>query len=278
MDPGANEPASTSDLRGLPDGILFASQRGRRRILVRKEGAEVQLLFDSEESCEFQSRLNLDRPLDLLSAYTRAAMLFLLWRDAPRCVHVVGLGGGRIPAILAHHFPGAVIDCTETEPRVQEIAERFFGLSPGPRLRVFHQDGRSFLERRDEAPPYDAIIIDAFTGRGSGPPRLASASFFRACRRQLAAGGVLVLSILPGDPGTSRRIAAMTASFARVWLYQESDAVVALGYDGEDAGRDLLIRRARALQRRHRFAFPFVESARSLWPVRPPPEGPGPER
>jgi len=250
-----------------PDETLYSSVRGARRILVRRAGSELQLLFDSEESCEIQSRLDPARPFDLLSPYTRAAMAALLWRPSPHRVYVVGLGGGRIPAVLGHHFPDARIDCTEVDPEVIAVAARFFGVVAGEQLRILLQDGREFLERREAAGPYDVIVVDAFTGRGSGVARLATLEFFAACRRQLAPGGVLVLSVLPGDPWGDRKLAAVGASFLRAFAYEEDGARVAFGYDGEAIGRDELIRRARRLQRDCRFAFSLSSVARRLWPL-----------
>ena len=267
VDPARNPPAGIDELRHLPDGTLYRLERGDRRILVCKSGAEIQLLFDSDESCEIQSRLDLDHPLDLKSPYTRAAMLFLLWKDVPRRAHVVGLGGGRIPMVLGHHYPEALIDCTEIEPDVTSLAVRFFGFRPGASLRVFHEDAREFMERRGEDELYDVIVVDAFSGLGFGPPRLATTEFFHTCRRQLASDGILVLSILPGDPLLDRKVATVAAAFQHADLYQEEDAVVVFGHDGAAAGRDQLIRRAHELQARHGFAFSLPAVARSLWPV-----------
>jgi spermidine synthase len=250
----------------MPDGILDARERGGRWILVRKVGSELQLLFDSVDSGEIQSRLDLDRPLDLGSPYTRAAMLGLLWNCPPRRVHVVGLGGGRIPLVLRHHFPEVVIDCTEVEVEVTELATRFFGLRTDALLRVFHQDGRGYLEDRDPSDPYDLIIVDAFDGLGFGALRLATREFLRACRRQLAPDGVLAVNLLPGDPLLDRKLATFGAAFPRVWLHDE-EGIVALGHAGEEVPRDELVRRARRLQREHRFAFALHNVARGLGPL-----------
>jgi spermidine synthase len=251
----------------MPDGTLEERERGGRRILVQKSGSEIQLLFDSVESCEIQSRLDLDHPLDLRSPYTRGAMLGLLWSCPPRRVHVIGLGGGRIPLVLRHHFPEAVIDCSETDPEVTELATRFFGLRTDARLRVHHEDGRSFLERRDPSEPYDLILVDAFDGFGFGALRLATKEFLRCCRRQLAGDGTLALNLLPGDPLLGRKLATLGAAFSDAWLFEEEEGIIAFGRDGEALPRSELIRRARRLQRQSRFAFPLHRVARALGPL-----------
>jgi spermidine synthase len=265
------EPIPIEQLRALPEGTLHLVDRSDRRILVQKIGTEIQLLFDSSESCEIQSRLDLDRPLDLKSTYTRVAMLGLLWNRPPQRVHVLGLGGGRIPMVLRHHFPETGIDCTEITPAVTDLAIRYFGLAIDERLRVFHEDGVRFLERRRSGDPYDLIVVDAFSGLGFGEERFTASEFLQVCRRSLVHGGVLVLNILPGDPGLERKIAAVGASFRNVYLVREADAVVVFGRDGEAVTLEELVRRARSLQRQHRFKFPLGAGARSLQRLPPLP-------
>lgn len=254
-------------LRAMPEGTVHVREQTDRRILVQKAGSEIQLLFDSTDSCEVQSRFDLDSPLDLKSPYTRAAMLALLWRCPPRRVHVVGLGGGRIPMVLRHHFPDAVIDCTEVDPEVTDLAVRYFGVRLDAHLRVFHEDGRGYLERRAAAEPYDVIVVDAFIGLGFGEQRLATLEFLQSCGRQLGRDGVLVLNLLPGDPLLDRKLATFKAAFPQAHLCEDDGVTVVFGHLGEPAGRDELMRRARRLQREHRFAFSLQAVARALGPL-----------
>jgi spermidine synthase len=268
-------------IRARPDGIVEVIELPGRRVLVQKSGSEIQLLFDSTESCEIQSRLDLERPLDLVSTYTRALLLGLLWRCPPKRVHVLGLGGGRIPMILRHHFPEARIDCSEIEPAVTELAVRWFGLEIDERLRVSHEDGIAFLERQPGQPrelgpesdpepdpkpgsepepgsdggPYDLILVDAFSGLGRTEERFASAEFLRLCRRRVRSEGLVALNLLPGDPGLAANVAGFRSAFREAWLYRDEEAMVAFGHDGPTVPRDELMRRARELKRQVHLDF-----------------------
>jgi spermidine synthase len=254
-------------LRALPDGPIHTHVTDGRTIIVQKAGSELHLLFDSEESCEIQSRLDLARPLDLVSTYTRACLLGLLWVPRPRRVHVLGLGGGRMPMVLRHHLPETVIDCTEIDAAVVEIATTYFGVRPDEHLHILVEDGRGFLECPDDGDPYDLLIVDAFTGAGAGATRLATVEFWETCRRRLAREGVAVLSILPGDPLLERKVATIASVFPCAHLYAEDGTTVVFAHGGPTIARDELARRASHLQATHRFAFPLDALARSVWEV-----------
>src|SRR5690606_24834647 len=87
--------------------------------------------------------------------------LFLM--PDPKSVLIIGLGGATIPQALHSILPNAVIDTVEIDPAVVKVAENYFGYRPGPRQRVFVEDGRAFIERAHrEGRHYDMIMLDAF--------------------------------------------------------------------------------------------------------------------
>ena len=104
-------PFDPRDLRSHPDGLVHVRETAGRRILVEKEGPELRLLFDSVDSCEIQSRLDLDRPLALVSTYTRVALLGFssgaYYAPAPCAVDrriktcILQSGGAPYPAVSA---------------------------------------------------------------------------------------------------------------------------------------------------------------------------------
>src|SRR6266511_2487872 len=64
-----------------------------------------------------------------------------------RTVLVLGNAGGSTARALAALYPGVEIDGVELDPKVTDVARRFFGLNEIPRLRVVTADARS-EERR----------------------------------------------------------------------------------------------------------------------------------
>ena len=56
-----------------------------------------------------QSEMLLDDPETLVAAYTRKMMGFLLFRDRPREVVMIGLGGGSLAKFCHRHLPATTM-------------------------------------------------------------------------------------------------------------------------------------------------------------------------
>jgi spermidine synthase len=212
-----------------------------------------------------QSECDLSDALRLVAPYTQAALLGLLWQPQPRRIYVIGLGGGRVPLVLHHYLPEAVIECSEIDPVVLRLAERYFGLRPDERLQVVIEDGREWLTRRDRRQPYDIIFLDAFLDRGYTPYRLATVEFCELCRAHLSERGVLIINLLESDPFFAARVRTVEQVFAHVNLCPvpgENCLVFAAVTPGLD--REEWLEQARAAQETHGFTFPFVERAIDL--------------
>ena len=254
-----------STVKAWPDGIIHQQKGGLQGTVIEKAGNELRLKLISPESNEWQSRIDLENPIALLSPYMQVMMLALLWNAQPAAVHVLGLGGGRMPAFLRYHFPELCIDCTEIDPEVYELAKKFFGFQPDAKLRVIIQDGREYLAKRLPATLYDIIFIDAFRGVGFSPVRLATQEFLGECKAQLQPAGFLAVNVLPFGALVGERIATVRSVFRSVYLYHGNGALVVFASDAEQTTPDDLATKAASVQGQHHFAFPFESMAASLF-------------
>jgi len=210
------------------------------------------------------SVLKLDDPLDLSpTPYNQALMLTLLWQTRPERVYVAGFAGGRIPLIFHHYFPEIVIDSTDIESEVVELARKYFGIEYDDRQRVFIADGRHFLENREASVQYDFIFVDAFCGKGCSPRRLATVEFYQLCKMHLKTGGVVAVNLVESDPLFGSRIATIASCFEHTYV-QIDRTIVLFSTDSPLPLRDDFIGRAEALQEEHNFSFGFVERAATL--------------
>ncbi|MDP2951032.1 MAG: fused MFS/spermidine synthase [bacterium] len=84
------------------------------------------------------------------------------------------LGGAAFiyPKAFLNNFPQATIDVVEIDPAMFEIAKEYFHLTEDPKLRVVHEDGRTFLNRAEEK--YDVIFGDTFNSALSLPFQLTT--------------------------------------------------------------------------------------------------------
>src|SRR5215475_6596118 len=247
-----------------PAGVLHSRDGAGHRIFVVKDRGQIRLHFFDPKNGEIESRFDPAHPLVLVSPYTQGMMLALLWNQRPRRVHVLGLGGGRLPMILHHHYPAAQIDCTEIDPDVVAVAREYFGLITDDRLRVAVQDGRDFLAGRRSRGGYDLILIDAFSGFGFGSVRMATCEFLALCAAQLSATGVVATNVIANDVLFLRRLKTMTYVFRNVYLLAIQNSAVLFGDNGDPLGAAERARRADAIQRSREFEFPFARHLENM--------------
>src|SRR5690606_2835193 len=148
--------------------------------------------FESMHADGRQTCFDLSDPDKMVFEYTRMMTSALLVQPSPRNVLVIGLGGGTLPSALASIVPDAVIDSIEIAPAVVRVAKAYFGFEPGPRQRVFVEDGRQYVQRAAaEGRRYDMIMLDAFDADYI-PPHLLTIEFFREIKSILTKNGLVV--------------------------------------------------------------------------------------
>ncbi len=169
----------------------------------------------------------------------------------PRRAVMLGNAGGTTGRAFGRFYPATDYDGVEIDPRVNDVAARFFGLADNPRHTTHTADARPFLEQSDER--YDLIFVDAYR-QPYVPFYLATREFFALARRRLAPGGVIALNIttLPGDDRLARAVAGTLA-----WEFPQVVTWQALRYNQLVVGLDRPLP-ADELRRRLRAAAPAL--------------------
>ena len=86
------------------------------------------------------------------------------------------------------------LDVVEIDPRTTEISEQYFHLNrQDPRLRIFHEDGRTYLNRSQDT--YDIIYLDAFRSFYGVPSQLTTIEATKNIFRILNTNGVVVANV-----------------------------------------------------------------------------------
>ena len=268
-------------LRDEPDGTLLATTAARdgAGILLVKHASQVRLYFADTSPLArggdvklsgVMSRVDLDDPLNLLGLYTQAMMLTLAWVPRPRRAYMLGFGGGRVPMVLRHHLPEVTVDGAELDREILDVARDYFGVTFDDRMNVIAGDGRAQLAGMPaDAPKYDVLLIDCFTGGGHHPVELATPEFYALCRSRLSPGGVVATNLVGSDPRCKEKIAWFASSFRHVADWESGGSHVLFGTDA-DAGalaRAEIVRRAESLKREHGFHFPLVKRAKEVRPL-----------
>jgi len=214
--------------------VYVVQDAGRRALRFGRPDAEDQSVFDPK------------RPETEPVRYIRSALVGLAYAPARGRLLMIGLGGGSYLRHAGRLAPGLALEAVEISPLVVRLCRRYFALPP--RVQVHVEDGGRFVRRTPER--YALVFVDAYDAVDY-PRHLGTPAFFRAVRRLLAPGGVVVANL---SPNTNRRRAELVRAFRGVFpggpcLATPNDNWVLLGW-GDPAPDEARAReRLRALER-----------------------------
>ncbi len=125
--------------------------------------------------------------------------LFDYFQKDAKDVLLIGGAAYTYPNYYLKKYEDKKIDVSEIDPKMTEIATRQFNLDiNNPRLRVYHQDGRSFLNYSKNK--YDCILIDAFKGLNA-PFELTTYEAMENAKNILNDNGIVITNIISSIDG-----------------------------------------------------------------------------
>ena len=96
-------------------------------------------------------------------------------------------------------YENKTIDVVEIDDKMTQIAEEQFGLNTeDPRLKIYNQDGRTYLNYSENQ--YDAILIDAFKGLDA-PFELTTYEAMVNAKNRLKDNGVVITNVISAIEG-----------------------------------------------------------------------------
>jgi len=140
-----------------------------------------------------QSAMFLDGD-DLVFQYNHFYHLLRYYRPDFRQTLMIGGAGFTFPREYLRAYPEATMDVAEIDPKMTEIARRFFRLQDDQRLAIYHEDGRTFLNRSPSG-KYDVILMDAFGSLFSVPYQLTTVEAVREFHRALDEEGIVIFNL-----------------------------------------------------------------------------------
>jgi spermidine synthase len=129
-------------------------------------------------------------------------------QSVPRRVSVLGAGACTLPLFLLEHFPPAELgqlDAVEPSTRVNEIAQRFFGVGSAlrgdPRLVIHEKMGEAFLTEQKGRAVLDLLVVDVEAGESCAgvrapPLGMLESNFLQSAKRLLVPHGILALNVI----------------------------------------------------------------------------------
>jgi spermidine synthase len=195
--------SAQSDPVGLYEQILTG--RYARPFIIDDDETR-QLLFGLDF---IQSAMRFDDPFALEFAYTRKMMAFVLFVPNPRHVLMVGLGGGSLAKFCHRHLPRTRLTVVEVDPDVIALRDEF-NIPDDKRLTIIQADAAEYLPAAEG--DTDVLLLDGFDSKGIAPAFL-DRGFYRAARRRLGPGGMLVANFAGPRKYWSRHLALLNEAF-----------------------------------------------------------------
>lgn len=157
-----------------------------------------------------QSGMLLDKPTELYFDYTRYYALGPHYRPGADSVLMLGGGGYSVPKWLLSKDsplagnPNLQVTVVELDPAMTRAARDFFELKEDPRLKIRHEDGRSFLNRNQDQ--FDLVFVDVFNSHYSIPFQMGTREAIHEMRKAVAPGGVLLMNVISAIDGEDGRL------------------------------------------------------------------------
>lgn len=148
---------------------------------------------------ETQSAMYIDDPADLVLRYTRFYRMVHHFRPDVQSALMIGGAGYSYPKNYLASFPQARLDVVEIDPDFTRLAREHFRLGSDPRLTVYHEDGRTYLNRTTAK--YDVIFGDAFSSFYSVPYQLTTIETVRRIHAALNDNGIVLMNIISSIEG-----------------------------------------------------------------------------
>jgi len=217
---------------------IFKRETPYHLVVVHQEGPIRKLIFGQQGFKGAQTVIDLRDLAYHCSEYTMLSLAAMLFEPRPKRVCVIGLGGAVIPRAIELCLPGVQIDAVEIDPTVIGIAGEYFFWRPSKNVRVYAQDGRSFLNwcLTNRRPKYDWIILDAYS-EDYVPFHLTTVEFFAVAKRMLAPNGVLASNLAIDNDlyGCEARTFHMIFGNATSFVGHRSGNVILIAQNGRSS-------------------------------------------
>jgi len=195
-----------------------ADVEGRKRLFHQDAATSTVTVYQDEPGLRSLWSNNLyslsDTSRPTVSMQRRIGAISTRQHPNPRRALLVGFATGTTLGGMARDKRLKSLECVELHERYFEIAHLFKGANLGvakdPRVSLIRADGRHFLSRPGHG--YDLIAMDLFAPRNPGVSALYSVEHFKAARRRLNKGGVLI-SWLPLWQLSPREVGVVIRSF-----------------------------------------------------------------
>ncbi len=172
------------------------------RILVKEivDPNQDRLLGISTDNAGIQSAYFPDKPDELFFSYVKAYRVYEEINPDTNRALMIGGGGFSFPRYFLNRRHSNLMDVVEIDPVMTVLAKKYFRLEDSPRMKIFHQDARIFLN--ESLTVYDLIFLDAFNSL-TPPPHLTTKEFMFQIKNHLTENGFVLINLVSSVKGNN---------------------------------------------------------------------------
>ena len=219
-----------------PD-ILLDTDSQYSRIWVKKIATEKTTYKTLQVDTGLESYINAETG-EMGAKYLRFYDLFEYFNKDAKSTLLIGGAAYTYPIHYLDKYENKTIDVVEIDDKMTQIAVEQFELnSNDPRLNIYNQDGRSYLNYSENK--YDTILLDAFKGLNA-PFELTTYESLVNAKNMLNENGMILTNIISAvDGGDSEFIKYEYATYKTV--FDEVKIFMVNNKDREDRQNLILV-------------------------------------
>jgi len=157
----------------------------------KETGRSIKMLLINDEK---SSAMYTDKDSGLVFEVLKYYKLIECFKPDFKTVLMIGGSGYAFPKYFLRNYPGKKIDVVEIDPELTSLAKQYFNLPVSPYLNIYHEDGRTFLNRDDKK--YDAVLMDAYKSVLTVPFQLTTKEAVKAIYNSLTPDGIVLANII----------------------------------------------------------------------------------
>lgn len=201
--------------------VVYQTQTPYQELEVTDERSVRTMYLDGAP----QSAMALPNSTEYVFDYPRYFHLGVLMSEDVDRVLFIGGGGFSGPKRFLDEYPDVEVDVVELDPAVIRVAREYFHVEDTPRMNIYNEDGRRFLEDTDRT--YDLIVLDAYR-KDRVPFHMTTVQFMELAAAKLDDDGVLVANVIAARKGSGSQFyraeyRTMDAVFPNVYSFPTSE-------------------------------------------------------
>lgn len=182
--------------------ILLDTDSQYSRIWVKQIATEKNTYKTLQVDTGLESYIDIDTG-EMGAKYLRFYDFFEYFNKNAKDTLLIGGAAYTYPIHYLDKFENKTIDVVEIDEKMTEIAQNEFGLdTSNPRLNIYNQDGRSYLNYSEKK--YDTILIDAFKGMNA-PFELTTYQALSNAKNLLNENGIVLTNIISSIEGENSK-------------------------------------------------------------------------